>query len=449
MNLSTLIFAAVTTILIIVLIVIIYRLYKKGKKEYEEAFNKSNGGWDRAARTALEMLNEIPEENRQADENFAIAAGLQNNYFEGNIDQIRNQPEIGNVIVNRYNMALGNIRRGELGNIAANFIIRNAENFARAIIIPRIMDDIRNFDLDNLDQNNDVGEMIFAFGPAPEFEFIDLLNNANITRRQNMTERKEEAKKESGGVPAAAAEIYLKKSKTHTSDTQNVHDSAVSKAMKDTYNKISVYAARNTPNNIRNEILDFIDNKVDNNLLIHNKAKRCLEKIYNNPSFNSTIGATDMQVLSAVWERSKDKENIDNKNNIQEAIIHALGDMNPGGSDNINDIDSMVCVTGRTSRLLESLTLLDADKTMSAAATVEMYRNEIFDNAKKIIDDRINNEKGEIGDYYRGKITEEPIGSAEFKAAIIRDLNSMIDTYIDRVPAADLAKLKDECAAAI
>lgn len=458
MNLSTIVFAVVTLILILIILYAIFNMYKKGKKkDFEEAFDRSGGGWDNGAVEAMNILERIPLQDRHADENFAMGFGLENNLLEGNRRRALRHPEIVRDIALNYRRALGNVRRGgdEVGNIAPNFIIRRTAGFAENFLDEiedwdrheMLIMDIRNFDLDN-----EIGLGDGAFNQilmnnnmhALVNEIAGLLGMANAAQTENINDRRRNAQRAADGVPVAAANIFLEKSKTHTSDPQNVHDSAVSKAMKESYDKIKEGAARSTPAAVKAEIMEFINkNKAENN----NKAIRCLEKIYNNPALNTNLSGTDMDVLAAVWERSKDKKNEKNKTNIQEAIVSALADMNPS-TQGITD-DSMVCVTGRTGRLLESLTLLDHDKSMSKAATVEMYRNEIFDNAKKIIDTKIDSEKGVVGDYYRGNIKDEPTGAAEFKSSLVTDLNKMVDEYSDKLPAADLTKLKEECSAAI
>lgn len=452
---SEVIFAALIIIFIIVVIFVLYKIYNiKKKKDYQEALDRSGGGWDPAAREAMNLLMTMPPQDRGADENFAIATGIHHNLLEGDIAA---NPAAAITAIDRFRTAIGDVRRGRVGEVPAAFILMRAENIGH-----EILDDINNYNLENVDEIDIIpfhgrGEggygRRFRENLLPNFlNFImpqigGLLEETDNVRRRDAAERRRAANVTAGGVPAAAAQIYLEKSKTHTSDGQNVHDSAVSKAMKDTFNKLkeSQSSALSDPIILQNEINEFIAAKkgeIDGTKLA--AAKSSLVDIINNPSMNFSLGGSDRDVLKLVWERSKNKINEVGSDNIKEAIVHALADMKgPDGSGG-------VCVTGRTGRLLESLTLLDADKSMSSSATVEMYRNEIFDKAKGIIDGAIKSQgNNDVAKYYRGEITTEPPGAKDFQAELSKNIGVMVNEYADKLPENNIEKIKEECMAAL
>jgi hypothetical protein len=96
-----------------------------------------------------------------------------------------------------------------------------------------------------------------------------------------------------------------------------------------------------------------------------------------------TVGATDAECLVLVWRRASDPRNAAHKNRIQQAVFDALADCWEDGLDQRH----IVCVNGRTGRLLAALVLLDWDERNWVIKTIEQLKNDVFAAAKDAIEE--------------------------------------------------------------
>lgn len=166
-------------------------------------------------------------------------------------------------------------------------------------------------------------------------------------------------------------------------DSQNVHDSAVYKELQEQVREV-----------IR-------ENKLITNVDLHNydealnwmhvryrdsPKKDDIDKVLAVVSENNPIGVLhgmigERDLVTAIWQRSYDPSNQKNAVSIREALADALCDCVEGGH--------VVCVTGRSAKIWQSLARLDKCEYMGIFKTKQILRNEIYDRAAKVIDDFI------------------------------------------------------------
>lgn len=212
-------------------------------------------------------------------------------------------------------------------------------------------------------------------------------------------------------------------------DPQNVHDSQVNADMRNMYAEIQRANAQ-LPTKSDDEIMAEISNvirgappdKAQDAQLIFDKMREP-----NTISSLSLDGSdvTERQLLIDVYQRITAPENINNRDNLTASFINALAD----GMDKNNGGKHSVCTTGRCSRLLGALTLLDTNPTIAQPIkTKEILRNEIFAKAHNIIQNRLAKSPNEA-DLYNGK-TEETQENAPILEAFNQSLKQEISDTI-------------------
>ena len=177
-------------------------------------------------------------------------------------------------------------------------------------------------------------------------------------------------------------------------DMHNVHDHAVITTLKQSYNKLNDGTKRNIPKNqCCREIRNFI------NQYAHNDKKKdaltALNAVERNVIPHTGIGATEADALAVVWNRMSDKfsSNSDTQKTIKENLADGLADMIEHGK--------VCCGTGRFSRILDSLNVIDEDveikptfiinqEMMNKAAVIS---KNLLDAAPKGVRDDYNNGK--------------------------------------------------------
>jgi hypothetical protein len=394
-------FIIISVIILILVIWYCWRLYKKSRPV-------SNGTWDEPAKAQAETLAQVPRANRTARQAFDLGQLYELNMLEGDIvgggttDGAARPPQHATIndILGNYHRAL-EAAVAEGPGLEQNGIILHIGNFN-----DRMMEDIGlpNIIFEHGDEGAGIQQALFN-------GIFDLIGAHVATSKNNVSRHKAEIKAEDPAISdAEAGAKLLGKMKTATSDGQNVHDNSVSRTLKQTYDRI---CAENNMTIAEKEAA-----LADAAAAASNAAAASVRQIVDNPALNSNIGATDADVLAQVWHRQSLPENKGRESNLREAALSALADMSSG--------TGLVCVTGRTSRLLESLTLVDHDPALAGASTVEMYRNEIFDKARAHI------ESGNFG-----------------QEATLQAVYAECDAYADKLSSGELNKIKEDCKAAV
>lgn len=215
----------------------------------------------------------------------------------------------------------------------------------------------------------------------------------------------------------------------HT-DTQNVHDTLLSDTVVEQFATLRRLGRAEPPPDM-GEIISEVE------------AMRCpdavkmLRYMQQHNAHIMKMGVGETQVVQEVWKRVKDTRT---DPSARQSFCGALQDSWNGGAPH--------CVTGRTSRVLQSLAHMVPDAPdMGLLMTREAIRNEIFQNASKILDSRL--EASGLRDSYNGSPNEEEQPQIDALQVEVRaDIGKMVDGYA-MLDAAAREKIKEECEAAL
>ena len=276
-------------------------------------------------------------------------------------------------------------------NIPATFIIDAAFGFALGGLIDVADDDhigeaLAGEFLLNLFGPDAIGTITIQNGVRP----VDMQLAAAATRsRENVINDRREAAKVNlpqNVAPAAAiTAAYVASATAHTNDPQNTHDSGVLAGLKSVIDRLRAdQAAETLPtiDSITEEIRSNAKELSDNRSNMLEDALKVVDRMRLGERV-VTLGATDGECLCRVWLRANDTRNSAVRKQIRQAVFDGLVDAwEPGGAHGVRHI---VCVNGRTTRMLAALVLLDWDKRNWNVKSLEQFKNEIFERAAKII----------------------------------------------------------------
>jgi len=199
-------------------------------------------------------------------------------------------------------------------------------------------------------------------------------------------------------------------------DPQNVHETQVNNDMERIYRNVLhnndndfTYATEGPPDlaELRAYVstYKFSDPK---------KKARALQTINKMAEGNwiAKLNARENEVLSNVWRRTGSSANEANRDSMRAALMDSLADCVETG---YNGAEYQVCASGRTGRVLGSMTLLDADDAISQPIkTGEILRNEVFAKSYKIIQDSLKETDVETARGYNGEL-ESPAPDVDYK----------------------------------
>jgi hypothetical protein len=425
------------TLVIIIFIVVIYLLRRKSATEL---YKESNGTADAPAIAALGALDRA----RTPHDRFIRAQiHLYNILHDDNFNQNMRRAVLHDVADDYYNVLTGLYERRDGAQLGPTTGIFGG----------------------NVNQP-DIEFMLFEIGAfndmyQPGVLFEDLLDNTTeVTTPSTINERKTAAIA-AASKPTEAIDNYFKSSSVYTDNPQNVHDSGVNSDLRLTLSKIRSYEPEApSPADAINEAITFIGTKYSGRGSI--KAQHALsvlnERVAHGGSID-TFNDTEDRIFASVWARTNTPQNALNADKMREAIIDSLADC--------YDNDSIVCINGRTARVINSLVTLDSDETISAGAmTKEAYRNQIFTEARDIISREIAVAKesadptlAAVGKYFDGQLDineDDKEANRDLLTArekFIKDVKSEIDQnlkqYNSTFRSEELQKIANECYAGI
>lgn len=138
-------------------------------------------------------------------------------------------------------------------------------------------------------------------------------------------------------------------------DTQNVHNSTISKYAKKAIKKLIDGEKRDAGvkqsyDEVYNEIYQYLINSSHPSNLI---ALEVIDQIYVLNAFHIATNLNEIEILRLVWQRIKNPVNIHVIDDLKESLLLQLADCQSNGV--------IVCITGRVARILQTLECIDAD----------------------------------------------------------------------------------------
>jgi hypothetical protein len=174
------------------------------------------------------------------------------------------------------------------------------------------------------------------------------------------------------------------------------------------------------------EISDAIGRLIDDQGR-RNRALQVLDRMKQGAEISS-LGTNERQVLLEAWKRTHAAENEavqDKVAELQSSIVDALAD-----SMESRELGKWqeVCVTGRCSRVLGALTLLDANEHLAAPLkTTAILRKEIMEHAYKTLNETISTADTTIAEQYQGL---KPVTDQAAVTALEQELRTKIEQSI-------------------
>jgi hypothetical protein len=276
----------------------------------------------------------------------------------------------------------------------------------------------------------------------------------NERRNDNVGERVHAANDIANGVAGARVDTYYDLSVQHTNDMQNSHDSAINQSLRFCVQELRASSDKLVP-------LIVIEHYFHDNLATFcypqtdtaaqqkwNDVVQVMRRA-NDGSRNVAVGVTDMEAIQLVWARAHHPKNTEKTQAILQALFDALFDCWENGVAGHRDI---VCINGRTSRVLSSLVLLDFDQRMWNVQTLEETKNTIFTlvrdmvkaRAMEVMDDnKTEPVTQQVAKSYLATTVEEmdqigeldPDAEEQFRTFLETEIDALIDNYCFENPS--------------
>jgi len=424
-------------LLIVVIICLIYWIcIRKSdehlRAEYTEALNKSAGVLDVGARAALYALADI--RNPTPADRFTHGRTIYHNVAGGDIGTFTREER--RRLATQINDAMAGVLAGEDGMGVLGGVLGETQAQPR----------INTYMLTNMDM---IRLGILAAGEIADDEILraiaaDLGNNLNTrgaeVRRANMQDVAAHAAATTT-TRAAAVEKAFDMATQYTNDRQNVHDSAVNGDLRTIINRIDSAVV---PEAALAEARVYVDGPYPGNADRKRYARSGIDTAAKRANVTA-LGMTEDRIFALVWDRAKHPLNEERADDMREAFINSLAD----GVEN----GHQVCVNGRVSRMLASMTLLDYDADVAdGVLTLEAYRNAIFQQTKDIVDAAIDRAKASddaamraVGDAYESGETVEGPASVTFNADLRRDIDDNLALFRTKMTPEELERVREEC----
>lgn len=228
------------------------------------------------------------------------------------------------------------------------------------------------------------------------------------------------------------------------SNSQNVHDSAVSGTITDQFHHVQKSNAGNSSLNSKGyaDMCRWLDHRYSDDPVKHGKISSALRMFDNNYPLGVAPETNEQNLLVAVWRRIHDKRNSANYDQLKEALGDSILDCVEGGY--------LVCMAGRNAKVWQTLAHLDFDPLMGVVKNKQTLRNEIYDRAAKIVDEYVGNSGSAseaLKESYRASEDTEQV--AEVIECIRDKIDALYADYKGQLPETQLRLLIEECKAVV
>ncbi len=429
----------VFALLIILVICLIYYVWiqnndKKLRRDAAEHINLSAGTYDDAAENALAALNGIT--NPRPADLIQRAEIMRYNVLDGDLRTrtLRRRTALGN-IVRDYNNALMTLpAQMEF----ADMLLPTIVNFGA---------DVRHI---NLADDYELAQLIGIFGdnlnttaPAINGDIIRKRKTKATTNAQNH---------------AQAVDNYLADATKYTSHKQSAHDNKVNSDLRAVLKMLRDNSRDVNPVISIAEARRYIDSTYihagddsgdsDNQRTKATDALKGLDRAAKH-EYITTYGDHEDRIFAYVWDRCSHPRNAENSDLMREAVINSLAD----GMEN----GTQVCINGRCSRILTSLSTLDFDREISAGAlTFEAYRNMMFKEAGDIFDREVESAAASddenmraVAGYISGNGDVDRKYIDQFVNTVKEEIDTNLEQYKDKFTSEELHGIKTECYVAV
>lgn len=365
-------------------------------------YARSSGTFDDAARLALDRATgratPTPGDHALAatiisrsilDQDHRVEFDAAGAPTQATIDGIQRRRELINTARNHYMAALQGLRRGVRRELAttrftnvvgdrtpgATYIVDRADEFAHTIA--------------DMGQAAILGGILRFINADGELETvvdldIQLATAADATRKQTIEERQAAAKTAAGpGPKQQVVNEYVRLATANTDDPQNAHDTGVLACL-----HAIVERLRSDQKDMELPTMDAIQTSItENGAKLSGGRPKNLADVMSVIERTKAgervlkIGASDEECLRRVWLRASDHRNAGRKQAIEQAVFDALLDCWEEGIQGPH----IVCVNGRTSRILAALVTLDWDENNWTVKKLEQFKNDIFDRSHGVI----------------------------------------------------------------
>ena len=227
---------------------------------------------------------------------------------------------------------------------------------------------------------------------------MDILDNHILDiiggHRNNIITTNQNTAQQNADTRGGAIDNYIELATRPTNDSQNVHDHTVLSGFKQILKRLIDDRSNSEDaqhllslDEIKNEIKQKERRYSDNRPQIAMKALAVIDKMKDGEKITALeidgTPTTDELCLQLVWDRSMHPLNLKNALLIKQSIFDNLVDA--WEFDIFTNEPKIVCVTGRATRMLSSLTLLDFDEQNWEVKKFEDFKNDIFNKVKQII----------------------------------------------------------------
>ena len=231
-----------------------------------------------------------------------------------------------------------------------------------------------------------VAEQMRAGAAVEGLAFVDQPLAAAATRGRAavIADRREIARAEPTAAAATAA--YVEAAIAHTDDPQNSHDTGVLASLRAVVDRLRADNGDRRLITLDEVAADIRQNGPalsDNRPALVTDALAVIERMRRHERVLA-ISASDEECLRLVWQRADDDRNRPVRDKLRRAVFDALVDSwEPGVGPGA--VRHIVCVNGRTTRVLAALVLLDWDERNWDVKSLEQFKNDVFTAAATVI----------------------------------------------------------------
>lgn len=165
-------------------------------------------------------------------------------------------------------------------------------------------------------------------------------------------------------------------------DTQNVHDTSVVAHISKVVDKIKKTVNKDQPQFDEKETIEgikkYILESYVGEIQTKERAITAVNKIKNSNGLILRLNMREMEILNLVWNRIHDPVNKGNFDNLRENLVLELADCMTGDT-------SAHCIQGRVSRIIQSLEMADADKSI-VIKPLWVIKDEIHRSVPRYVD---------------------------------------------------------------